>query len=96
MKKREEFKYIQLSYEEVYREMVERGKDCSAMIRLFLNVKYILPSGPAEQLEIIARRYALRNDKDRGSVQSPGSINFLEEGWHGAIDRPKKVKSGKN
>jgi len=69
-----------------YHEMVERGEEISCMIRIFLTVRDILPEGPRERLEKLAKRYAERNDKDRGSVYCKGMIDFRDEGKHFSRD----------
>ena len=68
-----------------FEEMVKRGEEVSQMIRIFLAVKDILPGEFARRIEKIAKQYAKRNDKDRGSVPEyfQGRIDVREDGPRG-------------
>jgi len=90
---------LEAEKEVFYREMVQRGEDISAMIRIFLYVRNRLPFGPEKKLEEIAKRYALRNDKDRGSVCkcNYGQIDVRDEGIRGVakVRRERAAVKGK-
>jgi hypothetical protein len=73
-------KFAKRGYADIEAEMVKRGEEVTAMIRIFNAVKNLLPEGPRESFEKIARGYAKRNDADRGSVYCKGQIDFRDEG----------------
>jgi hypothetical protein len=89
MKNKNEMLNIPLTRQKLYQFVIEQGKVISRMIRIFLAIRHMLPEGPREQIEAIAKQWALDNDKDRGSVHSPGSLNFLDEGWN--IDKKTRI-----
>ena len=79
---RRQIENLRREKERFYREMVYRGEEISCMIRIYLAVGELLPDGPREMIERLARRYAERNDIDRGSVNDPGKIDFDYEARH--------------
>ena len=58
------------------KEMIERGKDITKMIKIFLVCENILPEGQRNEFRNVALEYAARNDNDRGSVYCMGIIDF--------------------
>ena len=49
-------------------EMVQRGKEVTKMIRIFLMVEHMLPEGPKEEFRKVAIEYATRCDKGKGKI----------------------------
>ncbi len=82
MKKKGKQKNTPRSYSDIEKEMIRRGIEISGMIRIFNVVRNLLPEGPLKSFEKIAKTYADRNDKDRGSVYCRGKIDFRYEGIH--------------
>jgi hypothetical protein len=62
-------------------EMVERGKEISRMIKMFLMVEQLLPEGVRNEFREIAVGYAMRNDEGKLSVAKKGQIEF-QDAWH--------------
>jgi hypothetical protein len=61
------------------REMVDRGKEITKMIRIFLMVEHILPEGPREEFRNVAVGYAVRCDQGNRSRYCRGNIDFQEK-----------------
>ena len=61
------------------REMVDRGKEITKMIRIFLMVEHILPDGPREEFRSVALGYAARCDQGNCSRYCLGKIDFREK-----------------
>lgn len=57
------------------KEMIERGKEVTKMIRIFLVCEHLLPEGQREEFRNVAIGYAARNDTGR-ECYCPGEIDF--------------------
>ncbi len=60
------------------KEMVERGKEITKMIRIFLMFEHLIPEDQRKEFRSVAVGYALRQDKDRGTTYCRGVIDFQE------------------